>query len=391
MLVQQQPSLTWLQRERAWVEIDLAALRHNVRHLKTWVGDRVELLAVVKADAYGHGAATIARSALAAGAQWLAVATIEEGGQLREANIDAPILVLGAAHTADQIKALLHWKLQPTLCTLQQSFTFAEVLKSLGRSLPVHLNIDTGMARLGTRWTEAADWAQWVAQAPSLHLASLYSHFATADEPDPTVMRLQYQRFQEFLQDFSQRARSSGLTLPKIHMANSAALLADQAYHFDWVRAGLALYGLAPAPHLAGILPLQPVMSIRARITQLKTIEPGEGVSYGHRYVAQRPTRVAVVGIGYADGVPRNLSNQMQVLIRGRSVPQIGSITMDQLMLDVTDFPGDLMPGEVVTLLGEDAGQQIRAEDWADRLGTISWEILCGFKHRLPRITVNDE
>jgi alanine racemase len=131
-------------------------------------------------------------------------------------------------------------------------------------------------------------------------------------------------------------------------------------------------------------------MSIRARITQLKTIEPGEGVSYGHRYVAQRPTRVAVVGIGYADGVPRNLSNQMQVLIRGRSVPQIGSITMDQLMLDVTDFPGDLMPGEVVTLLGEDAGQQIRAEDWADRLGTISWEILCGFKHRLPRITVND-
>ena len=390
MLVQQQPSLTWLQRERAWVEIDLAALRHNVRHLKTWVGDRVELLAVVKADAYGHGAATIARSALAAGAQWLAVATIEEGGQLREANIDAPILVLGAAHTADQIKALLYWKLQPTLCTLQQSFTFAEVLKSLGRSLPVHLNIDTGMARLGTRWTEAADWAQWVAQAPPLRLASLYSHFATADEPDPTVMRLQYQRFQGFLQDFSERARSSGLTLPKIHMANSAALLADQAYHFDRVRAGLALYGLAPAPHLAGILPLRPVMSIRARITQLKTIEPGEGVSYGHRYVAQRPTRVAVVGIGYADGVPRNLSNQMQVLIRGRSVPQIGSITMDQLMLDVTDFPGDLMPGEVVTLLGEDAGQQIRAEDWADRLGTISWEILCGFKHRLPRITVND-
>lgn len=385
MLVEQRPSLNWLQRERAWVEINLGALQHNVRHLKAWVGDRVELLAVVKADAYGHGAATVARSALAAGAAWLAVATIEEGGQLREAGIDAPILVLGAAHTPEQIKALLHWQLQPTLCTMQQSFTFAEVLRSLGRSLPVHLNIDTGMARLGTRWTEGAAWVQWVARSPLLPLASLYSHFATADEPDPTVMHLQYDRFQTCLQ----AVRASGLALPKLHIANSAALLVDRAYHFDRVRAGLALYGLAPAPHLAGILPLRPVMSVKARITQIKAIEPGEGVSYGHRYVADRPTRVAVVGIGYADGVPRNLSNQMQVLIRGRRVAQIGSITMDQLMLDVTDLPDDLMPGEVVTLLGEDGGDRIGAEDWANLLGTIAWEILCSFKHRLPRVTVD--
>jgi alanine racemase len=385
MLITQQPSLTWLQRERAWVEIDRAALQHNVRQLKRWVGDRVELLAVIKADAYGHGAVTVARSVLAAGAEWLAVATIEEGGQLREANITAPILVLGAAHTPDQIKALLHWQLQPTLCTMQQAFAFAEVLQSLGRSLPVHLNIDTGMARLGTRWTEAAAWAQWVARSPVLRLSSLYSHFATADDPDPTVMQLQYQRFQTVLQ----QVRSSGLTLPKLHMANSAGILSDRAYHFDRVRAGLALYGLAPAPHLANRLPLRPVLSVKARITQVKAIEPGEGVSYGYRYVADRPTRVAVIGIGYADGVPRNLSNQMEVLIRGRRVRQIGSITMDQLMLDVTDLPDDLMPGEVVTLLGEDGGDCIRAEDWAEQLGTISWEILCSFKHRLPRVSVN--
>ncbi|TAD78866.1 MAG: alanine racemase [Oscillatoriales cyanobacterium] len=385
MLITQQPPLTWLQRERAWVEIDRAALQHNVRQLKHWVGDRVELMAVIKADAYGHGAVTVAQSVLAAGAEWLAVATIEEGGQLREANITAPILVLGAAHTPDQIKALLHWQLQPTLCTMQQAFAFAEVLQSLGRSLPVHLNIDTGMARLGTRWTEAATWAQWVARSPVLQLSSLYSHFATADDPDPTVMQLQHQRFQVVLQ----QVRSHGLPLPKLHMANSAGILSDRAYHFDRVRAGLALYGLAPAPHLADRLPLRPVLSVKARITQVKAIEPGEGVSYGYRYVADRPTRVAVVGIGYADGVPRNLSNQMQVLIRGRRVRQIGSITMDQLMLDVTDLPEDLMPGEVVTLLGTDGGDQIRAEDWADQLGTISWEILCSFKHRLPRVSVN--
>jgi alanine racemase len=385
MLITQQPSLTWLQRERAWVEIDRAALQHNVRQLKRWVGDRVELLAVIKADAYGHGAVTVARSVLAAGAEWLAVATIEEGGQLREANITAPILVLGAAHTPDQIKALLHWQLQPTLCTMQQAFAFAEVLQSLGRSLPVHLNIDTGMARLGTRWTEAVAWTQWVARSPVLHLSSLYSHFATADDPDPTVMQLQHQRFQTVLQ----QVQAAGIVLPPIHMANSAGILSDRAYHFDRVRAGLALYGLAPAPHLADVLPLRPVLSVKARITQVKAIEPGEGVSYGYRYVADRPTRVAVIGIGYADGVPRNLSNQMEVLIRGRRVRQIGSITMDQLMLDVTDLPDDLMPGEVATLLGEDGGEHIRAEEWAEQLGTISWEILCSFKHRLPRVSVN--
>lgn len=385
MLITQQPPLTWLQRERAWVEIDRAALQHNVRQLKRWVGDRVELLAVIKADAYGHGAVTVAQSVLAAGAEWLAVATIEEGGQLREANITAPILVLGAAHTPDQIKALLHWQLQPTLCTMQQAFAFAEVLGSLGRSLPVHLNIDTGMARLGTRWTEAAAWTQWVARSPVLQLSSLYSHFATADDPDPTVMQLQHQRFQTVLQ----QVQAAGIALPPIHMANSAGILSDRAYHFDRVRAGLALYGLAPAPHLANVLPLRPVLSVKARITQVKAIEPGEGVSYGYRYVADRPTRVAVIGIGYADGVPRNLSNQMEVLIRGRRVRQIGSITMDQLMLDVTELPEDLMPGEVATLLGEDGGDRIRAEDWADQLGTISWEILCSFKHRLPRVSVN--
>lgn len=384
LIDQSRPQLRQMQRERAWVEVDLAALAGNVRHLQRWVGDRVAMMAVVKADAYGHGAIAIAQRAIAAGARWLAVATLEEGVQLREAGITVPILVLGVIQTAEAIAALVHWKLQPTLCTVAQARLFSETLVQLGTPLPVHLNIDTGMSRLGTRWTEALPWVETVHRLPYLQLASVYSHFATADEPDPTVMQRQHQRFTATIAQL----RRAGLAPSLIHMANSAGTLAgDRTYHHDLVRPGLAIYGLSPAPHLGDRLPLRPVLSVKARVTQVKTIEPGEGVSYGYRYIADRPTCVAVVGIGYADGVPRNLSNQMTVLFQGQRLPQIGSVTMDQLMLDATTAP-HLRAGDVVTLLGEDGGDRITADDWATTLGTISWEILCSFKHRLPRIAI---
>lgn len=385
-----------LLRQRAWVELDLDALRHNVRQLKHWTGPGVELMAVVKADAYGHGAIAVAQAARSAGADWLAVATIEEGGQLREAAIappntpanggphplaHVPILVLGAIHTPEQVKALLHWRLQPTLCCPQQVALAAEVAESLGQRLPVHLKIDTGMSRLGVLWSEAPALVRQVRSRPALHLASIYSHFATADDPDDAILQRQHQRFETAIAQI----RQDGQPLPPLHMANSAATLRDRALHYDRIRPGLCLYGLYPAPHLADHVSLRPVLSVRARITQLKTIPAGEGVSYGHRFRTDRPTRVATVGIGYADGVPRSLSGRMDVLWRGQRLPQIGTITMDQLMLDATACP-DLQPGDTVTLLGSDGGDRIPAEDWADKLGTISWEILCSFRHRLPRL-----
>ena len=377
------PSLIPMQRERAWVEIDLRALGHNVQQIKALLKPETDLLAVVKADAYGHGAGAIARTALQSGASWLGVATIPEGIELRELGIQAPILVLGATNTVEQVEAIAHWNLQPTLCTPKQALIFSDTVSrmNLRQPLPVHLKLDTGMSRLGSPWQQAAEFAQLVQRLPHLTIASVYSHFATADSLDQTVMRLQQARFQGAIAQI----QKAGMAPPKLHIANSAATLTDPALHYNMVRVGLALYGLHPAPHLVPTVNLKPVMQVKARVTQVKTIQAGTGVSYGHRFIAEREMAIATVAIGYADGVPRNLSNQMQAIVRGQRVPQVGAITMDQLMLDVSKVP-DLQEGEVVTLLGQDGDERMTADDWAATLGTISWEILCGFKHRLPRL-----
>lgn len=369
-----------LQCDRAWVEVDLRALAYNVRQLKHLLSAQSELMAVVKADAYGHGAAVVAQTALQNGATWLGVATILEGIELRQAGIEAPILILGATYLPEQIRAIAHWRLQPTLCTPKQALIFSKVLNS---PLPVHLKFDTGMSRLGVPWQEAVAFVEFVHRLPNLDIASLYSHLATAESLDPTVVCQQQARFQSVVR----QVQMAGIPLPAIHLANSAATLRDQTFHYNLVRVGLALYGLYPGVQLKGTVVLKPVLRVKARVTQVKMIAPGIGVSYGYQFVADHSFRLAVVGIGYADGVPRNLSNKMTVLIRGQRVPQIGAITMDQLMLDVSTIP-DLQEGEVVTLLGQDGDEQISADDWAEILGTIAWEILCSFKHRLPRVPI---
>ena len=378
-------NLSELIRQRAWVEIDLEALTHNVRQIRGRLSPATELMAVVKADAYGHGAIKVAQTALQAGASCLAIATLGEGIELREAGITAPILILGSINTPEEIAAIAHWQLQPTICNPQQALIFAETLSQLGQSLPVHLKLDTGMSRLGTLWEEAVPFVALVQQLPKLKLASIYSHLATADDPNPAIMKLQQQRFEEA----TARLKDSGIPLPRLHLANSAATLQYRSLHYDLVRVGLALYGLYPAPHLRPVLDLQPVLQVRAKVTQIKTIPPGTGVSYGHQFISDREMRIGIVGIGYADGVPRHLSNRLQVLVRGQLIPQIGAITMDQLMLDVSSLP-DLRSGEVVTLIGRDGKREISADDWAKALGTISWEILCGFKHRLPRFSIGN-
>ncbi|MEL6500504.1 MAG: alanine racemase [Cyanobacteria bacterium J06623_1] len=372
-------------RQRAWVEVDLAALAHNVRTLKAWLTVSTKLMAVVKADAYGHGALKVAQTALEHGADSLAIATLTEGVELRQGGITAPILVLGAINATEDIQAVAAWELEVTICHTEQAIIFNRTLAKLGRSARVHLKLDTGMSRLGTSWQEALDFVSVVHTLPNLEIASIYSHFATADESDRTVLNLQHQRFQAAIAQL----KAAKLNPPQLHLANSAATLGDRSTHYNMVRVGLALYGLYPAPHLRQTVNLKPVLRVKAKIVQVKTIPPGEGVSYGRQFVTQSETKIAVVGIGYADGVPRNLSNRLQAIINGQLASQIGAITMDQLMLQVDHLP-HVQPGDIVTLIGCQNELAITADDWAKQLDTISWEILCGFKHRLPRVFLND-
>lgn len=381
------PSVSAMRCSRAWVEINLDAIQHNVRQFRQLLRPTTDLMAVVKADAYGHGAVAVAQAAISAGATWLGVATVPEGIELRQAGLKVPILVMGALHHAEEVRALARWQLQPTIVTPKQALMFAEALSDACLPLPVHIKLDTGMSRLGFDWQRALEFVEFVSGLPALQITSLYSHLATADEVDTTQMRRQHERFENAIATLKHHNH-----LPvQLHLANTAATLSDaSSLQYDMVRIGLGLYGIAPAPHLSDVLDLQPALEVKARITHLKQIAPGAGVSYGHRFIAKRPMTIAVVGIGYADGIPRLLSNQLTVLIDNQRVRQIGAITMDQLMLDVSDMP-NLQEGDMVTLIGRSASHQIAADDWAACIGTISWEILCGFKHRLPRIMTTNK
>jgi alanine racemase len=367
-------------RERAWIEVNVAALRHNIQALQAHLSPRTALMAVIKADAYGHGAVAVAQVAQECGVRFFGVATVLEGIQLRQAGIQQPILILGAVQSREPIAAMVQWQLEPTLCTPEQAQLFSE---TLSKPLPVHLKIDTGMSRLGHPWQSATSFVQRVQQLPYLSIASIYSHLATADALDPSFMKMQQARFEQVIASLDFEAGKQ----PLLHLANSAATLFHPAFHYDQVRVGLALYGIYPGPQFQDSIDLQPVMQVKARITHLKDLPEGVGVSYNHRFITTRPTRMAVVGIGYADGIPRLLSNQMQMLIQGQRVPQIGTITMDQLMIDVTDLP-TVKIGEVVTLLGRDQNSVILADEWAEQIGTIPYEIVCGFQQRLTRVAV---
>jgi len=367
--------------QRAWVEINLNNLIHNVKAIKALLSPQTALMAVVKADAYGHGARVIAQTVLEHGADWLAVATVKEGIELRQGGINAPILLLGAINSPEEVIKIAEWQLQPTIGDRLQAVAISEVLSQLEITLPVHLKIDTGMSRLGTSWRQGTEFVSLVKKLPYLQVASIYSHLATADDLDQTTMLGQQQRFKSCITQL----KNQQITLPRLHLANSAATIINKSAHYDLVRVGLALYGLYPAEHLKSNIDLKPVLEVKARITQIKTLPPETGVSYGHRFVSDRPITIAVVSIGYADGVVRNLSNKLQVIVRGQLINQIGAITMDQLMIDVSEL-SDLQTGEIVTLIGQDGKESINADDWATKLGTISWEILCGFKHRLPRV-----
>jgi alanine racemase len=369
-----------LATERAWIEIDPEAIAHNIRALQSLLKPGTDLMAIIKADAYGHGAVRVAALAQELGVKFLGVATVLEGIELRQAGVSQSILIMGAVQSRAQIEAIAHWHLEPTLCTPEQAKLFSETLSA---PLSVHVKLDTGMSRLGYPWQQGTEFIQQVMALPNLHLASIYSHLATADDPDPSFMKEQQARFEQVIG----RSRQADIPIPALHLANSAGTLFSPALHYDRVRVGLSLYGIYPDPQFESVIPLRPAMQVRARITQIRTLPKGVGISYGHRYVTPRDSCVAVVGIGYADGVLRNLSNRMQVLVQGQRVPQLGTITMDQIIIDITEV-AQAQVGDIATLLGHDGDAFIPVEEWSQLLDTIPYEIMCGFQQRLPRVEV---
>ena len=364
-----------------WAEVDLDAVRANVRTLAR-VASPAALMAVVKADGYGHGAVPLARAALDAGAQWLGVALVEEGAELRAAGIDARVLVLSEP-PPPAAPAVVALGLTPVAYTRPGIDALAKAVADAGTApLPVHLKVDTGMHRVGCTTAAAGALAGTIAARDELRLEGVLTHLAVADEPDDPYTPEQLGRFEGVLDDL----RRAGVQFDMVHAANSAALLefADRA-RYDLVRCGIAAYGVPPAPDLAGRVPLRPAMALKARVSHVKRLPAGARLSYGLRYAMPAAGTVATVPIGYADGVPRALSaTGGEVLVHGRRHPIAGTVTMDQLMVDVGETPVEV--GDEVVLIGRDGDAEITADEWADRLGTIAYEVVCGIGRRVPRI-----
>jgi len=365
-------------RERAVARVNLAAIERNVARLRDATGPGVELCAVVKADGYGHGAAPSARAALSGGAASLAVAAAAEAAELRAAGIDAPILVLGALSGPELDVAL---DARAEIVAWREPF-----VRAILRPARVHVKLDTGMGRLGTRdAAEATRVADAIAAAPHLELAGAMTHYATADEPDDGFMPEQLARFTAWAEPL--RERHPGLVL---HTANSAATLRDPATHFDLVRTGVAIYGLDPFQRDPGDHGLEPVLELQSYVAEVKPIAPGESAGYGRRFVAEHPTTLATVPVGYGDGVRRALTNNADVLVGGRRRPLRGTVSMDNVTIELAPGEPQADRGDEAVLIGGQGGERILAEEWARRLDTINYEITCGLSRRVRRVYHRD-
>ncbi|HSM14649.1 MAG TPA: alanine racemase [Thermoanaerobaculia bacterium] len=359
---------------RAWVEIDAGALVRNFRRVAGAVAP-ARVLPVVKADAYGHGVLAVAEALEPAGAPGFAVALVEEGIELRRAGFESSVLVLSPTPVGAE-EALVEFDLAPAISGLDQLDRIEAMASAAGRHLPVHLKFDTGMTRLGLPAEAAREILQRVRTSRCLRLAGLMSHLAEAESPESPANRLQLERFAALVGLLGDEERSE----VEVHLANSCGALFLPATRFDVVRVGLALYGAGP--ERSG-LDLEPVMSLRAELVQVRDVAPGTRAGYGGRWVAPGPARVGVVPLGYADGYPWRAESEVEVLVRGRRARLAGAVSMDLILIDLTATGGEV--GEVVTLLGEDGGERITASELARRSGTLVYEVLCHFGLRLPR------
>jgi len=357
--------------ERTWVEVNLGAIETNVAYLERIIGPRTTLIAVVKADAYGHGAVEVTKACLKSGVRQFAVATVGEGVRLRRAGICTPILVLGVSGPKDW-ENLFRWNLTATVSDWQTAQRLSHLGMNYGQRLPVHVKVDTGMGRLGVLYTQGAEFAQKVAELPGLVVEGMYSHLSCAEE-DAAQTERQLSRFRGVMEALHNR----GLRFSCYHIANSAGTLKYPESRLDAVRVGLALYGLYPDPGLV------PALSWKARVCEVKEVPGDWGIGYGHLYRTACRTRIGVIPVGYADGYTRRVAGKAKVLINGQLFPVVGNICMDQLMVELGDAPVDV--GDTVVLIGRQGEQVISAQDLATWSNTISYEVVCAIGQRVPR------
>ena len=358
-----------------WAEIDLDAVARNTRLLKGQANGAA-LLAVVKANAYGHGAVAVARAALAAGADRLGVICVDEGEQLRRAGIAAPILVMGHTPATDAAR-LVDLSLTGTVASRETAEALARAAAQRGVRVAVHVKVDTGLNRYGFTPAEALALADWLRDLSSLEVEGLFTHFASADEPDKGYTLDQYARFRQVAEGLG--------WAPIRHVSNTATLLDMPDLSLEMVRPGLGIYGLYPSGAVQQDLGLMPALSLKSRIVRLTALAPGDSVSYGRTWRAARPSLIGLVMCGYADGLPRSLSSRGNALVRGQRAPIVGRVCMDMCMLDVTDVP-DAATGDEVVLIGCQGEEEISADEVGELAGTISYEILCGITARVPRL-----
>ncbi len=361
-----------------WAEVDLGCIRRNVSRLRGLLAAGTKLLAVVKANAYGHGDVPVARAALEGGADWLAVARVGEGARLRAAGIRAPILLL-AEPPLPVVRRVVELDLVPTLFTLHLAQALAAEAGRAGRRIPVHVKVDTGMHRYGVALEETGTFLKELEALQSLRVEGIWSHFAVAEDVLNPFTANQYRRFLETLQALGERA--NGLVR---HLSNSAGLLTFPQAHLDMVRAGIAIYGIHPSSALEDRVNLEPALSLKARVGLAKPLRAGEAISYGQRYVLARDGNVATIPCGYADGLSRSLTNRGEVLIRGRRYRISGTVTMDHFMVDLGG--DEVSVGDEVVLLGRQGTEVITAREIADTLDTIPYEVVAGISARVPRI-----
>ncbi len=373
-----------MQHARVYARIDLGAVEENFRNMKANLAEGVRMIGVIKTDGYGHGAIEIAHRVESYDYLWgFAVATVEEGMELRDAGISKPILILGFTFP-DDYDTIVRNEMRPAVFKLSMARQLDEAAAKAGIIAPIHLALDTGMSRIGLQPTEMdADTALQIAQLSNLKIEGLFSHFARADETDKTSAYEQFARYQAFARMLEER----GIRIPLKHIGNSAAIAELPDVQLDAVRAGITIYGIYPSDEVVrSRLPLKPVMSLISHVAYIKEVPAGTPVSYGGTFVTKRPTRIATIPAGYGDGYPRLLSNKGDVLIRGRRAPILGRVCMDQFMVDVTDIEAEEY--DQVTLLGTDGDETISVDEIGHLSGRFPYELTCDINQRVPRVFV---
>ena len=370
---------------RTYAEIDLSAAMHNIKEIRKRIGENVKLMAVVKADGYGHGADAYAWHVKEA-ADYFGVAALEEAVELREAGIDNPILILGYT-SPKQFGRLIEYDIIPTIYTKESAEELSREAVRAGKNAAFHIAVDTGMTRIGFQVNEESlKTVEYISKLPMLDLEGMFTHFACADETDKTYSIMQMERYDWFYE----RLKERNIKIPVKHMCNSAGIMEFDSHRFDMVRAGIILYGLYPSEEVnKTILDLKPVMSWKSHVVNVFTASPNIGVSYGATFKTGKNTKIATVSVGYADGYPRSLSGKGRVLIKGHSVPIIGRVCMDQMMVDITGL-NDIEVEDAVTLVGCDGEEHIPVEEVAGQAGSFNYEFVCGVSKRVPRVYINE-